>query len=145
MKNFLKNLFSWNKSEQMNPEEKIRKELENAVRADDVQKVYKLLNSSIEDINSQVLEKVTRYIDDYPDEITERTCLLNIARSEPMKRLLRHFGALSLSELEKIWRQEEDEKLKQQERERAEKRQKEEERARQKTEADDRFLDSVLR
>ena len=124
MKNFLKNLFSWNKSEQMNPEEKIRKELENAVRADDVQKVYKLLNSSIEDINSQVLEKVTRYIDDYPDEITERTCLLNIAHSEPMKRLLRHFGALSLSELEKIWRQEEDEKLKQQERERAEKRKK---------------------
>lgn len=146
MKNFFKNLFSLNKSEQVNPEEKIRKELENAVSADDVQKVYEMLKRGINDINFKVFYEVTEYVDSY-DYYTKTvtSCLMDIARSEPMKRLLRHFGALNLQELKKIWEDEEAERNKQQEHERAEKRQKEEERIKQKAESDNRFLDSVLR
>lgn len=146
MKNFFKNLFSLNESEQVNPEEKIRKELEKAVWADDVQQVYEMLKCGINDINFYVFYDVTTSEDGY-DYYTKTvtSCLMDIARSEPMKRLLRHYGALSLREIEEIQKNEEAERRKQREREYAEKRKKEEEILKQKAEADNRFLDSVLR
>ena len=145
MKNFFKNLFSLNESEQVNPEEKIRKELENAVCADDVQQVYKMLKRGINDINFKVFYDVTTSEDGY-DYYTKTvtSCLMDIARSEPMKRLLRHYGALSLQEIEEIQKNEEAEKSRQRARRYAEKQKKEEEILKQKAEADNRFLDSVL-
>ena len=145
MKNFFKNLFSLNESEQVNPEEKIRKELENAVCADDVQQVYEMLKRGINDINFKVFYDVTTSEDGY-DYYTKTvtSCLMDIARSEPMKRLLRHYGALSLQEIEEIQKNEEAEKSRQRARRYAEKQKKEEEILKQKAEADNRFLDSVL-
>lgn len=145
MKNFFKNLFSLNESEQVNPEEKIRKELENAVCADDVQQVYEMLKCGINDINFKVFYDVTTSEDGY-DYYTKTvtSCLMDIARSEPMKRLLRHYGALSLQEIEEIEKNEEAEKSRQRARRYAEKQKKEEEILKQKAEADNRFLDSVL-
>lgn len=145
MKNFFKNLFSLNESEQVNPEEKIRKELENAVCADDVQQVYEMLKCGINDINFKVFYDVTTSEDGY-DYYTKTvtSCLMDIARSEPMKRLLRHYGALSLQEIEEIQKNEEAEKSRQRARRYAEKQKKEEEILKQKAEADNRFLDSVL-
>lgn len=130
--------------DQETPEEKIRKELENAVRADDVQQVYEMLKCGINDINFYVCYNVTEYDHSIPYETTVTSCLMDIARSEPMKRLLRHYGALSLQEIKEIQKNEEAEKSRQRARRYAEKQKKEEEILKQKAEADNRFLDSVL-
>lgn len=141
MKNFFKNLFSNKK----NNEEKIREELEGAVRTDDVQKAFSYLKAGA-DVNMKIFYTTEVYVDSYEImPVTKTSCLLELAYSEPMKRLLRHFGALSLQELEKIWKQEEDERNNKHLQLLTENRKQEEERIRQKAEADNCFLDSVLR
>ena len=98
MKNVFKSIISLF-SKTYSPEN----ELEDAVRADDIQKAYKHLSQGA-DVNSKIFVEEIRYVDshDYIGvTVTQETCLLKIAKSEPMRRLLLHFGALTLEALTK--------------------------------------------
>lgn len=152
MKHFFKNLFSCfalsRKSPEKpsetpeNPKESLQNKLKEAVKADDVQKVYELLKDSANitgfNINFSMSYRAVDYVDNrYPYEYSVATSLLDEAKSEPMRRLLKHFGALTIKEQKQI---EEDEAQKRIE---EFKRQKEE-KLKQKTDADNLFLDNVL-
>ncbi len=138
MKNFFKNLFGCTNVN-------TNLELQKAVETDDVKTAYKILINGAADVNMKIFFEVQEYVDSYDYTTKEcTTCLLRTARSEAMKRLLRHFGALPLEELEKIWAAEKEKatrerKLKE-EREQQEKKQ----RLAKKAEDDNRFLDEVL-
>lgn len=125
------------------PEVNVPLELENAVRADDVHKAYDLLSKGA-DANIKISYTEEEQAGSHWTEVitvTRQTCLLQIAKSEPMKRLLRHFGALSLSELKNRWEEEEAlRKNKEQEEQKAE-----QQRIASKAAEDTAFLDSVLK
>lgn len=147
MKSFFRNLFSCfsQTASSFEKEGKKKPTLEQAVRTDNVPLAYELLSAGA-DPNEKILYTYSETVDGhFESECTGTTCLLKLAASEPMKRLLQHFGALPLQELERRWeaeRQQEQALWRQQEKQ---KRLAEEQKLAEKAAADNRFLDTVLK
>ncbi len=137
-------LFSSNKTASTLPA-KPEKTLEEAVREDDVQGAYDLLSRGA-DVNIKITQEKERYVTGHDiEKVTCQTCLLSIATSEPMKRLLLHFGALSLDKLEQRWAKEAAKKEAEEEAERKHREEEKERKLAEKAAADNHFLDDVLR
>lgn len=124
----------------------LNKMLLTAIRNDEVKKAYRLIKIGA-DVNHEttVTEHHSESLDEPPWhwDTTHRISVspLYHAKSEPMKRLLTGFGALTSEEARKIWAKER-QKLQDKEREKALTQQ---ERLARKQEEDTRFVDRVLK
>lgn len=143
MKNFFKYLialFSAN-----NATTSLEDKLEKAVKADDVQAAYNLLAQGA-DVNTKIFFEAIEYVDSYDYRtVTRKTCLLEIAKSEPMRRLLLHYGALPLDELKKRWKEEEQRKEEMKREQRVKEQAEKQRQLDEKVAADNTFLDNVLK
>lgn len=136
---FLASLFCSN-----NARVNLEKKLENAVKADNVPAAHKLLSQGV-DVNIKIRQQGEVCIGGNEYETRYyNLCLLSFSKSKPMSRLLKHFGALPLEELEKRWEAEDKQRqLEWQEREKR-KQQEEKQRLAAKAERDNLYLDEVL-
>lgn len=118
--------------------------LKTAVENDNIQKAYKILSTKTVDVNQKIYDEIEPLPHESGKHVIE-TCLLQKAKSDPMQRLLQHFGALGIMELYTIWSNEEHEKKHQELRKEEEERKRKEKQLKLKTETNNQFLNSVLR
>lgn len=140
MKNFISKLFSRQTSTSLEVT------LEKAIREDNVQKAYELLENGANP-NAKILYEYETSYDGYDHyTATGTTCPLELARSsEAMKRLLKHYGARPYEELERLWKEQENEAKRAYQREREKKEHEKQQRLEAKALSDNQFLDKVLK